>query len=79
MVTRTSGSQAILQCNCIHEAASTAEGTHSLPGAGPGEVAGAFVQCCPAAVEQPPQSTYLHTGSSEALVTSLPWIPVQVH
>lgn len=86
MITRTSGAQDILKCNCFHEAASTAEAAPCLPGAGPGEGAGAFMQCGPAAVKhlgcfspQPPQSAALHRAASEALGASPPWLPVQVH
>lgn len=53
----------ILKCNCFHEAASTAEAAHCLPGAGPGEVAGAFMQCCPAAVKH--LGCFNPTASSE--------------
>lgn len=75
MVTRTSGAQAILQCNCFHKAASTAEGAHSLPGAGPGGVAGTFMQCCPAAVKHlgcfSPTASSVHTFT--LLLLRLQW------
>lgn len=53
MVTSTaaSGAHTILKSKCFRAAASTAEGTHSPPGAGPGEAAGTCVQR-PAAVKQ---------------------------
>lgn len=64
MVTCTAASRAqtILESNCFHEAASTAEGHHRLPGAGPGEVAGTCVKH-PAAVKQ--LSCFSPTASSE--------------